>query len=167
MQPFTGHGQGPLGRRIAALLLGLAACLCLDVHAEIRLEEPLEETTAEADALQAVFDRLAMAWSAGDEKTLAELVHPDGVLISTAQARHTTYSPSQAYYYFKNLFQGRRNVSFAFVRTQDVSAGDLVHGLAEWEFILDDDWQTQDLKLEFVLTDEDGAWQLTRINTIR
>ena len=132
-----------------------------------RMEEPLEASSAANDELQAFFAEIESAWQASDQRVLADCVHGDGVRVRFDGARQTVYSPSQAFYYFKNLFHGRRTLDFQFVRTQDLSAGDLIHGMAVWEFILDGDWQAQDVKLDFVLTREEETWRLTRLDTIR
>ena len=166
-QTATDNSKGRCLVHLLVVLLLLSAGLATDAVGAPRMEDPLEESSAANDSLQAFFSELEDAWQDADQRALADRVHSDGVRIRSDGARQTVYSPSQAFYYFKNLFHGRRTLNFKFVRTQDLSAGDFIHGLAVWEFILDGDWRAQDIKLEFVLTREKDAWRLTRLNTLR
>jgi len=102
-------------------------------------------------------------------QALADLVHPEGLRVSTgdAGARKTQYSPSQAYYYFKNLFQSHRTLVFEFTKMQDATAGDRVHGMAVWKRRRPDSEKIQELKLVCVLARQDDGWMLAEINKIR
>ena len=93
----------------------------------------------------------------GDQQTLADLVHEDGLTVTTGGTadRTTHYSPSQAFYFFKNMFQTHRTLVFAFEKAQDASAGDRVHGMAVWKRRRPDSERIQELKLVCVLVRQD------------
>ena len=116
-----------------------------------------------------VFGEIARAWEDGDQQTLADLVHEDGLTVTTGgnDDRTTHYSPSQAYYYFKNMFQTHRTLVFMFEKTQDASAGDRVHGMAVWKRRRPDSERIQEMKLVCVLVMQDDQWRLAEINKIR
>ncbi len=115
----------------------------------------------------AVFTRVAGAWRNGDQKTLARLVHPDGlkVIASGSPDRAVNYSSSQAFYYFRNLFQNNRTTSFTMTRIQDSPQGGRVHGLADWEY--ESGRQARKVRLVIVLTRHKAHWFLSEITTIR
>jgi hypothetical protein len=116
-----------------------------------------------------VFGQIARAWEDMDERALADLVHDDGLSVSTGSSgeRRTHYSPSQAYYYFKNIFHSHRTLLFEFRKVQDASAGDRVHGMADWKRRRPDSEQVQELKLVCVLARQGDRWLLVEINKIR
>jgi len=121
-------------------------------------------SSASADS---IFIAIANAWNDVDEQTLADLVHPDGVRINTGGKgdRLTRYSPSQAYYFFKNLFQKRQTLKFSFVRVQENDDHDRTHALAVWK------WQSEGKDREdrfvFVLRFKQDRWLLSEINSIK
>ena len=123
----------------------------------------------EVVAPRAVFGRLAAAWEDGDEETLAGLVHGDGLRVTAGPSggRVNHYSPSQAYYYFRNVFRAHRTLLFEFEMMQDATAGERVHGMATWKRRRPDSEHVEVLKLVCTLVREDDAWKLAEINTIR
>lgn len=145
---------------VAAGLPGVAGAAPPD-----RREAPPAESPETAE----VFARIARAWQNADERALADLVHPDGLRVTgeEVQARSLTYSPSQAFYYFKNLFQSDRTISFEFQRHQDPSAGERVHGLAVWQHGRPGSADDKSLKLVFVLIRSQERWMLSEITAIR
>lgn len=116
-----------------------------------------------------VFGRIARAWEDGDVQALSHLVHRDGLKVTSGgdPDRSTHYSPSQAFYYFKNVFGRHRTMVFMFDRTQDASAGDRVHGMAVWKRRRPDSERIEELKLVCILARQDDQWRLVEINTIR
>jgi hypothetical protein len=153
----------------------LVLCLALVVTVLVICGEPAgarivktEEAAAERDP-RSVFGRIAVAWEEGDQQALADLVHEAGLRVTSGgnPERSTHYSPSQAFYYFKNLFQKYRTLLLTFDKMQDATAGDRVHGMAVWERRRPDSERIQEVKLVFVLARQDDRWQLVEINKIR
>lgn len=116
-----------------------------------------------------VFGQIATAWEDGDQQSLADLVHEAGMRVTSGDNpdRSIHYSPSQAFYYFKNLFQSHRTMVLTFDKMQDATAGDRVHGMALWKRRRPDSEQVQEVKLVFVLSRQDDLWRLVEINKIR
>ncbi len=127
-----------------------------------------EKVTRQADpSYQAVFARISQAWRAGDQKTLAGLVHPDGLEIISGGTRDhaVSYSPSQSFYYFRNLFQTSHTLTFAMTRLQKSPQGDRVHGLATWESTTSTGQRAT--RLVIVLARHQNRWYLNEITTIK
>jgi len=149
----------------------LAAVACLVLGAVAVPAQPTREKPRGEDgkdlSYQGEFARLAEAWRSGDRKALAAMVHSDGLLVTPPGAgdRSATYSPSQAFYYFRNLFQNSRTITFTMTRIQDSPRGDRIHGLARWDF--EDGTQKRALRLVIVLTRDQGRWRLSEITTIK
>jgi hypothetical protein len=120
-----------------------------------------------ADAPGAVFSRLAAAFEAGDASALAALVHREGLAVTDHGERSSEYSPSQAVYYFKNLFQGQRTLLFAYKMTQDDVDGGRARAMAEWKRRRVDSDRVVELQIVLVLALDDGRWRLSEINMIR
>jgi hypothetical protein len=116
-----------------------------------------------------VFGRIARAWEDGDQQTLADLVHASGLKVTSGgdPDRDTHYSPSQAFYYFKNVFQTHRTMVFLFEKTQDGSEGDRVHGMAVWKRRRPDSDRVEELRLVCIMARQGDGWRLAEINTIR
>lgn len=148
------------------LTFGLGAPACGRAQAST---PPRGAERAQTEDTDRTFARIASAWQAGDERALANLVHPDGLRVTgeDSPARALTYSPSQAFYYFKNLFQGMSTLSFEFQRRQDPSAGERVHGLAAWQFRRGGREDADVQKLVFVLIRSQDRWLLSEITVIR
>ncbi len=115
-----------------------------------------------------VFAEIGLAWQFGDEQALANLVHRDGLRVRRGRGdgRTTHYSPSQAYYYFKNLFQSNPTVSFTFERRQQNTAGERTRAMTLWTHRENDSSQEQEEKLVLVLSSDKGLWRLSEIQTI-
>lgn len=116
-----------------------------------------------------VFGQISTAWEMGDQQSLADLVHEAGMRVTSGDNpdRSIHYSPSQAFYYFKNLFQSHRTMVLTFDTMQDATAGDRVHGMALWKRRRPDSDRVQEVKLVFVLSRQDDLWRLVEINKIR
>jgi hypothetical protein len=118
---------------------------------------------------RAVFETVAIAWEAADHATLAELVAPEGVRIAVMPRpeRENQYSPSQAFYFFKNLFRSTRTDTFSFRRIQQEAEGGVVHAVADWSYRrAGADVLVQD-RLFFTLTEGRSGWGLSEIRAVR
>ncbi len=154
------------------LVIGLGAGLLLMAallspgEASARL---VRDKDADSNAPRSVFGQIAEAWESGDERALAGMIHPDGLRVTTGRRdeRASTYSPSQAYYYFRNLFQSHQTLLFEFEMMQDATAGARVHGMATWHRRRPDSDKVQEIKLVCILVQQDDQWKLAEINTIR
>lgn len=129
----------------------------------------VKDRSEEADAPRRVFGQIVQAWEDGDEQTLADLVGAEGLRVTNgyAEERVSHYSPSQAYYFFRNMFQSHRTLVFEFEMMQDAAAGARVHGVATWKRRRPDSEVIQVIKLVCILDQQDGHWKLAEINTIR
>jgi ketosteroid isomerase-like protein len=168
--PVFTRTPGTAGRPLAGILaglliLGLLAAVTAPVNARIVKNE---DETAASDP-RPVFDLIAAAWQEGDQQALANLVHESGLKVTSGGTsdRTTHYSPSQAFYYFKNIFQTHRTLIFTFEKMQDASAGDRVHGMAVWKRRKPDSERINELKLVCVLARQGDQWRLVEINKIR
>ena len=152
-------------RLLGVLLIGVLVALPTIAVGDIIIDED----GSQVDDPRMVFGMIARAWEDGDQQALANLVHEDGLLVTTGGTggRTTQYSPSQAFYYFKNVFQAHRTLIFIFDKTQDASAGDRVHGMAVWKRRRPDSEKIEELKLVCVLVRQDDQWKLAEINKIR
>ena len=148
-------------------LLVLGLVLTLPAFAEAGIVK--DQDGAEVNDPRMVFGMIARAWEDGDQQTLADLVHEGGLKVTTGGTadRTTHYSPSQAFYYFKNMFQTHRTLIFIFEKMQDASAGDRVHGMVVWKRRRPDSERIQELKLFCVLARQGDQWRLVEINKIR
>ncbi len=147
------------------VILGLLATLTAPTDARIVKDE---EESSGSDPQQA-FNLIATAWQNGDQQALADLVHETGLKVTSGATadRATHYSPSQAFYYFKNMFQTHRTLLFQFEKTQDTPAADRVHGMAVWKRRRPDSERIKELKLVCVLARQGDQWRLVEINKIR
>ena len=150
-----------------ALLVAVGLLMALSGPAAAALVRT-PDGSAENDP-RMVFGRIARAWEDGDQQALADLVHQTGLKVTSGgnPDRTTHYSPSQAFYYFKNVFQTHRTMIFFFEKTQDATGGDRVHGMAVWKRRRPDSDRVQELKLVCVLARQGDRWMLAEINTIR
>ncbi len=151
----------------ALLVAGLTVLPQGALAARVRDKDPGKSARLEAPSFQAVFVQVARAWRAGDQKTLVGLVHPDGLKIISGGTTDRTvhYSPSQAFYYFRNLFQNSGAVAFTMTRVQDAPQGDRAHALARWEYRTETG--TEVAKLVIVLARHQSRWYLSEITTIK
>ncbi len=156
-----------VGRAFLFAVLALSLTLALTATAEARIVKEGDGLQEEDPAL--VFAEIARAWEEADQRALADLVHESGLTVGTGgdPERSTHYSPSQAFYYFKNVFQSHRTLIFTFDKTQDASAGNRVHGMAVWQRRRPDSEKIQEMKLVCVLAKQGDRWWLAEINKIR
>lgn len=127
-------------------------------------QEPIEDSGAKM-----TFGIMEARWLAGDAEGLAALVHEGGLSVSSGPnaGRETQYSPSQAVYYFKNLFQSHQTVSFAFDKVQGGVDAPRAHGMATWTRRRAGQHRDQTVRLMCVLSRVGEGWRLTEIHTIR
>jgi len=126
-----------------------------------------DDAALPAPDARAVFELVKQAFEAEDQQVLADLVHEDGLRVhSGTGGRDTEYSPSQAFYYFKNLFQSHRTVSFTYLRMEEAAAGERVHAMAQWTHRAPDSGESRDTRLVFVLSRQGKTWRLTELTTI-
>lgn len=142
--------------------------LVLALAAGVQAKVILAEGSATGDNPEDVFSAIAMAWENGDEHALADLVHPEGLRVTQGDYdRFTNYSPSQAFYYFKNQFHKHPTVSFELKRLpQSQERNDRVHGMVVWKFRRSGVKADQELKLVLVLIRHEGLWRMAEINRI-
>lgn len=148
-------------------LLVLLGLLAMVASVEARIVKNPDETPENDPHF--VFAMIASAWEDGDQQALADLVHESGLKVTTGgdPDRSTHYSPSQAFYYFKNMFQAHRTLLLTFDQMQDASAGDRVHAMAIWKRRRPDSERIQEVKLVYVLARQGDQWRLAEINKIR
>lgn len=165
------HGRHPCSlvpaRGLTAVLgsLFLAAALAGAASARIVVDqEPIED--AEATRTYGV---MAELWVAGDAEGMAALVHEDGLTVTSGPnaGRRTQYSPSQAVYHFKNIFQSNQTVSFTFDKVQGGVDSPRAHGMATWTRRRAGQDRDQTVRLMCVLARVGDGWRLTEIHTIR
>lgn len=148
---------------------GLALLFCVlggslaDPAAARLVKDP--SSTAGPDA---VFAAIAAAWENQDEEALADLVHEDGLRVTSADFdKQIGYSPSQAFYYFKNQFRSHPTVSFELERMQErLSGQDRVHGMVVWSYRRAHAESPSEMRLVLVLARQADVWRLAEINTI-
>jgi hypothetical protein len=152
-----------LGLTILAVV-GLAL-LAVSGAAELVTED---EAPLDTD-VRGAFERIKLAWEQEDQQALAEIVHPDGLRVNNPVTanRYTSYSPSQAFYYFKNLFHRHDTDAFIFRRVQESDDSPRVHALVEWTRHQSGTERAEILRLMIVLTRDAEGWGLAEINTIR
>lgn len=113
-------------------------------------------------------DALARAWAAEDHGALAARVAPDGVDIAFGQGgARNHYSASQAFYFFKNLFQSTETVSFHFSLLNEEPETGLVHAVADWARRRSGESGTMSERLIITLAHGEAGWGLTGIRAIR
>ena len=149
------------GRRVrlsppVAVWLVLVA-LCLAAAKDVRAEA----------GPRPVFGMVAGAFEDSDAARLAAMVHPDGVLVTGSGDRASRYSPSQAVYFFRNLFEGHRTLTFQFIKSQDKASGDHARGMAAWKRRRVDSERVVELQLVIVLARDGDQWRLAELNMIR
>ena len=119
------------------------------------------------DSPGAVFGKVAAGFESGDAPALAALVHSEGLTVTDHGERSSEYSPSQAVYFFKNLFQGQRTLLFAYRMTQGDVAGGRARAMADWKRRRVDSERVVELQIVLVLALDEGRWRLAEINMIR
>lgn len=154
-------------RRTAALAL---MCGLFLLHAPAGQGKIVKQNARSAGSdPDLVFDAIAAAWESADEEALAKLVHEDGLRVTSGEYdRFTNYSPSQAFYYFRNQFRQHPTVSFSFERLQQKASGqDRVHGMVVWEYRRTSNAPVREMRLVLVLMRQGDHWRLAEINTIK
>ena len=149
---------------VSALVLVLALLVSAPLAADLVHDA---ETNPAPDA-RTVFELIKLAFEQADQQVLADLVHADGLLIRSGATggRDTDYSPSQSFYYFKNLFEGKPTASFTFLRMEQTAVGERIHALAEWTRQASDGDPEPGVRLVFVLSRQGQQWRLAEITTI-
>jgi hypothetical protein len=120
-----------------------------------------------AESAGPVFARIASAFEDSDAAALAALVHGEGLRVTGHNERAGEYSPAQAVYFFRNLFQAQRTLVFAFRKTQDDAAGGFARGMADWKRRRIDSETVVEQQIVLRLARDDGQWRLVEINLIR
>jgi hypothetical protein len=123
----------------------------------------------EGPETRTVFERLRQSWETEDQQALADLVHHDGLRIqgTTGGNRSAVYSPSQSFYYFKNLFQIHDTDAFIFSRMQETEDTPRVHAMAEWHRHRTGSREEEVVRLMIVLTRDGDGWALAELSIIR
>jgi ketosteroid isomerase-like protein len=147
------------------LVVALLALLTGTASAKIVKQGGPQGDVSDVDA---VFEAIAMAWENADEDALAKLVHQDGLRVTSGEYdRFTNYSPSQAFYYFRNQFRIHPTASFTLERLQERMTGqDRVHGMVVWEYRRSNSSTSEEMRLVLVLTRQGDEWRLSEINSI-
>lgn len=113
-------------------------------------------------------EALARAWEAEDHGALAARVAPDGVDIAFGQGgARNHYSASQAFYFFKNLFQSTETVSFRVSLLNEEPQAGLVHAVADWTRRRSGETGAVPERLIITLARGEAGWGLTGIRAIR
>ena len=163
------HRQAPEPRfRRAACLSGLFVLLAvLPLAATAAPQARGEHARQAGDAPGDVFSRLASAFESGDAGGLAALVHREGLAVTDRSERSSEYSPSQALYFFKNLFQGQRTLLFAYRTSPDDGDGGRARAMAQWKRRRIDSEVVVEVQVVLVLALDEGRWRLAEINMVR
>lgn len=162
-------GDRSFCRTLLAATVLMAVLLAISgIGGEAQAKLVKQEAKADVSNPDAVFTAIAAAWENGDEEALSDLVHEDGLRVTGGEYdKFTNYSPSQAYYYFKNQFRIHQTVSFGFERLQEKLSGqDRVHGMVIWEYRRASGAEVQEKRLVLVLTRQGDDWRLSEINPI-
>ena len=128
-----------------------------------------EQAPPQTHQSAAVFLELATYWETEDHTELAELVSADGVhiVMGIVADREVTYSPRQAFYFFRNLFQTNETESFSYLRRQEDDSGGQVRGMVRWRFRRHGAEQIEEVRLVLSLGQRAEGWKLTEIRAIR
>jgi hypothetical protein len=150
-------------RRIRPVLpLLAAACISLAAGmAAARIVVPTEEAVP-------VLTSVEEAVRAGDHAAMAGLLSPQGVRLNLGPLaeRSSDLTPSQAFYYFKTLFQDRQTLEFAFEKHQEVDGGRL-HAVAVWRFAEPAAGPETRQRVLFTLAHGSDGWKVTEITAWR
>jgi hypothetical protein len=147
----------------------VAAALCSGGAGDGRARLLVDGAEESSGGSAAAFLALAACWEAADHTCVADLVSSDGVQIVMGPVadRQVTYSPRQAFYFFRNLFQTSDSESFSYLRRQEDDAGGQVRAVVRWRFRRHGDDEVQEVRLVLSLAQRDDGWRLTEIRAIR
>ena len=142
----------------------LLATLCLVLGggvAAARIVVPAEDAIPVLASIEA-------AVRAGDHEAMAGLLSEHGVRVNLGPVAERTsdLTPSQAFYYFKTLFQDRQTLEFAFEKHQEVDGGRL-HAVAIWRFAGPVAGPETRQRVLFTLAHGSGGWKVTEITAWR
>jgi hypothetical protein len=154
------HSIAPRSTHLPRLLV--AAWLLLAAGAATaRIVVPAEEALPVLASIEA-------AVLAGDHEAMAGLLSSHGVRLNlgpTAE-RSSDLTPSQAFYYFKTLFQDRQSIEFTFEKHQEVDGGRL-HAVAAWRFTAPSTGSQTRQRVLFTLAHGNDGWKVTEITAWR
>jgi hypothetical protein len=148
----------PVGAVILALLaVGLTTP---DAGARLVLDEQTEAS--------ATVRAIATYWRSEDHSALADLVAAAGarIAIGPNPERENLYTPSQSFYFFKNLFQALETEEFA-VETSQAGGDDQAHALVRWRARRTGSENTEESRLVISLVRGPKGWAVTEIRTLR
>ncbi|MFO7655345.1 MAG: hypothetical protein R6X25_16210 [Candidatus Krumholzibacteriia bacterium] len=116
----------------------------------------------------ATLHALAGHWRIEDHAALAELVASEGVRIAIGPVpdRENLYSPSQSFYFFKNLFQDLESEAFVVETQQDGDQG-RAHAVARWRFRRSGADRTEEMRLVISLVRGPDGWAVGEIRALR
>jgi hypothetical protein len=180
-RPGRSRWGSAAGRTLVALLFASLLAAGAAVAQEVRRVDdppggtlrslPLSRTDGDRQdrAARDLFAAIARAMTDSDHEALAALVADQGVTIAMSPDpdRDSHYSPSQAYYFFRNLFQSARSESFRFSRLQDGAEGGRIHGVADWSYRRTGAEETSSERLIFTIILTESRWGLAEIRAIR
>jgi hypothetical protein len=147
--------------RIVPLLLAVACAALAAGGATARIIVPADEALP-------VLARIEAAVRADDHEAMANLLSAQGARLNLGPVaeRSSDLTPSQAFYYFKTLFQDRQTVEFAFAKHQEVDGGRL-HAVAIWRFTALAAGPETRQRVLFTLAHGDDGWKVTEITAWR
>lgn len=124
----------------------------------------MDDQTEASAAIRA----LATYWRAEDHAALAGMIAPEGArfAIGPYPERENLYSPSQSFYFFKNLFQTFETEVFA-VETSQAGGEDQAHALVRWLARRSGSDRTEESRLVISLVRGPEGWAVTEIRTLR
>ncbi|MEZ4387798.1 MAG: nuclear transport factor 2 family protein [Candidatus Krumholzibacteriia bacterium] len=148
----------------SALVLGLAVLLTAGAAAA-RLEPADPDVPIEA---RRVLEQLAQAFTDGDHRAVADLVHPDGIRLGLGPdpERISELTAAQAHYYFKALFQTRQTLSFEYLR-HHAATGDRVLARAVWRSRGANQGTADMQRVLVTLARHEQGWRLTELTALR
>lgn len=166
-QGLVWRGQLRTHRRGAGLSLAVLLCLLSALADPFPAVVIAEETAPQRSG--AVFAAVAEFWQTRDHAALAALVSTDGVRISVGPAdeRATLFSPSQAFYFFRNLFETRQTASFRYLRVQETAQSGRVYAVARWRHRWTGTETIEDMRLMISLNHGKHGWALVEIKALR
>lgn len=171
---MRGRARRVIAASTRAARAGIALCACLLALGAVAAPAPSRADDRDpgrgrdaGGGAGPVFARVAAGFEAGDAAELAALVHADGLRVTGHSERSGEYSPAQAVYFFRNLFQAQRTLVFTFRMTQDEVSGRFARGMADWKRRRVDSEKIVEQQLLVVLARDGEKWRLAEINLMR